>query len=181
MANTLTVRQSSQPLKVPTTGQILLGELAINTYDGKLYLRQNDTAGGGSDRVILVNPFTEDEATAAKEFTVARVLDDISGGFNGSATSFALTYNSGTALTYGDINLTEIGRLLIAVGGQVQSPGAGQSYNIGSGADGDPVQITFTEAPESGSSFFGTVQAREANTIPGISEELAIAYAVALG
>ena len=175
MSNKIQVKRSSSAGNRPSNTQIDLGEFAINTADGHVFIRN------GAGDVILVNPLTETQATNLGQYTEARVLDDISGGFNGSTTSFALTYNSGTALTYGDINLTEIGRLLIAVGGQVQSPGAGQSYNIGSGADGDPVQITFTEAPESGSSFFGTVQARQANTIPGISEELAIAYAVALG
>lgn len=173
MANTLIVRQSSQPLKVPTTTQILLGELAINTYDGKLYLKKND----GSEQVILVNPFTEAEATAAKNFTVARILDSLT--FDGVTTQFGLTYDGGTALTYGDINLDEVGRLMIVVGGQIQ--GEGNGFNIGTGIDIDPVQITFTEAPETGLAFFGTVQARQGNVSPGISEERAIAYSIALG
>ena len=175
MANKIQVKRSSSAGNRPSNSQIDLGEFAINTADGRVFIRN------GAGDVILVNPLTEAQATNLGQYTVARVLDDISSGFNGSTTAFALSYNSGTALTYDDINLTEIGRLLIAVGGQVQSPGAGQSYNIGSGSGPTQVQITFTEAPESGSSFFGTVQARQANTIPGISEELAIAYAVALG
>ena len=175
MANKIQVKRSSSAGNRPSNSQIDLGEFAINTADGHVFIRN------GAGDVILVNPLTEAQATNLGQYTVARVLDDISSGFNGSTTAFALSYNSGTALTYDDINLTEIGRLLIAVGGQVQSPGAGQSYNIGSGSGPTQVQITFTEAPESGSSFFGTVQARQANTIPGISEELAIAYAVALG
>lgn len=182
MANTVKIKQSSVLGKIPTIvpEQIVLGELAINTHDGKIYLRQDDTASGGSDRVILVNPFTEDEATAAKEFTVARVLDDV--GLDGTTGPFGLSYDGGTALVYDDINIDEVGRLLIVVGGQVQQPGAGGSFNIGSGSGGQQVQITFTgEAPENGSSFFGTVQARQGNVNSGISEELAIAYAVALG
>ena len=173
MANKIQVRRSSNSGQRPTNTQIDLGEFAINTADGHVFIRD------GAGTVILVNPLTEAQATNLGQYTVARVLDDV--GLDGTTGPFALSYNSGTALTYGDINLTEIGRLMIAVGGQVQSPGAGQSYNIGSGTATDQVQITFTEAPENGSSFFGTVQAREANTIPGISEELAIAYAVALG
>lgn len=173
MANKIQVRRSSQSGQRPSNSQIDLGEFAINTADGHVFIRD------GAGNVILVNPLTETQATNLGQYTVARVLDDVS--LDGTTGPFALSYNSGTALTYGDINLTEIGRLMIAVGGQVQSPGAGQSYNIGSGTATDQVQITFTEAPENGSSFFGTVQAREANTIPGISEELAIAYAVALG
>jgi hypothetical protein len=35
------IRRSSTPGKIPTTAQIDLGELAINTYDGFLYLKKN--------------------------------------------------------------------------------------------------------------------------------------------
>ena len=178
MANTVKIKQSSVQGKIPTIApeQIVLGELAINTHDGKVYLRQDDTGSGGTDRVILVNPLTEAEATAAKEFTVARVLDDV--GLDGTAGPFGLSYNSGTSLTLADINF-EVGRLLIVVGGQVQNPGVSFTVNTGGNA-GDQVTITFPEAPENGSSFFATVQARQGNVNSGISEELAIAYAIAL-
>ena len=38
------IRRSSTPNKVPTITQLELGELAINTYDGKLYLEQDQGA-----------------------------------------------------------------------------------------------------------------------------------------
>lgn len=41
MANTIKMKQSAVASKVPTTGQLQLGELAVNTYDGKLYLKKN--------------------------------------------------------------------------------------------------------------------------------------------
>ena len=39
MANTILIKRSSTPAAVPTTGNLSLGELAINTYDGKLYTK----------------------------------------------------------------------------------------------------------------------------------------------
>ena len=54
MANTIKVKQSAVAARVPTTGDLVLGELALNTYDGKLYAKKdNGTAsvvqiGGGS-------------------------------------------------------------------------------------------------------------------------------------
>lgn len=56
MANKLLIKRSSVASKVPTTGDLELGELAINTYDGKLYLKKDNGsasiveigAGGGS-------------------------------------------------------------------------------------------------------------------------------------
>ena len=40
------IRRSATPNKVPLTTQLQLGELAINTYDGKVYLEQ-DQGGVG--------------------------------------------------------------------------------------------------------------------------------------
>ena len=55
MANTIKIKRSAVEGKVPTTGDLDLGELALNTYDGKLYTkRDNGTAsivelsGGGA-------------------------------------------------------------------------------------------------------------------------------------
>lgn len=42
MANTIKVKRSSVAGKVPTTGDLELGEIAINTYDGKMYFEKND-------------------------------------------------------------------------------------------------------------------------------------------
>jgi hypothetical protein len=56
MANTIQLRRSATANAVPTTAQLALGELAINTTDGKLYLKKNvsgvetivDVTGGGA-------------------------------------------------------------------------------------------------------------------------------------
>jgi len=57
------LRRSSVSGRVPTTLQLQLGELAINTYDGRLYIKQ-DTGGVGVDTsVILVNPWMPDGGT----------------------------------------------------------------------------------------------------------------------
>jgi hypothetical protein len=70
-----------------------------------------------------------------------RVLDDISGSFNGSTQTFALTVGS-IALTPASAQ-----QLRIVLGGVVQSPGI--DYTV-SGTN-----ITFTTAPESGLTFSG--------------------------
>lgn len=51
MANTIKVRQSSVASKVPTTVQLALGELAINTTDGRLFLKKSV---GGVESIIDV-------------------------------------------------------------------------------------------------------------------------------
>jgi len=55
MANTIKIKRSAVPSKVPATGDLDLGELALNTYDGKLYTKKDNGtativeigAGGG--------------------------------------------------------------------------------------------------------------------------------------
>ena len=44
------LKRSAVALKVPTTAQMTIGEIAVNTYDGKLYLRGNN----GSDFVTQI-------------------------------------------------------------------------------------------------------------------------------
>jgi len=41
MPQTIKVKQTAVSGRVPTTAQLQLGELAINTYDGRLFLKQN--------------------------------------------------------------------------------------------------------------------------------------------
>ena len=52
------IRRSATPNKVPQVNQLQLGELAINTFDGKLYLEQDQTGGSGIATVIAVNPWS---------------------------------------------------------------------------------------------------------------------------
>ena len=59
------IRRSSTPNKVPTITQLELGELAINTYDGKLYLEQDQGAAGVGNTVVRVNPWNVGLGTTA--------------------------------------------------------------------------------------------------------------------
>ena len=51
------IRRSATPNKVPTTDQLALGELAINTNDGKLYLEKDPNGVGIGTTIVCVNPF----------------------------------------------------------------------------------------------------------------------------
>ena len=50
MASIIRMKRSSVATKVPTTTQLDLGELAINTRDGKLFLKRAD----GAEEVVEV-------------------------------------------------------------------------------------------------------------------------------
>ncbi len=51
MANTIKLRRSATSGAVPTTGQLALGELAMNTFDGKLFIK---TDQGGTESITEI-------------------------------------------------------------------------------------------------------------------------------
>jgi len=55
MAQVIKVKQSSVAGKAPTTAQLQLGELALNTTDGKLYFKKNVS---GSESIVAVSAST---------------------------------------------------------------------------------------------------------------------------
>jgi len=65
MANLIKIKQSAVAARVPTTGDLVLGELALNTYDGKLYAKKDNGtasiieigAGGAATTDPFFHPF----------------------------------------------------------------------------------------------------------------------------
>ncbi len=72
MASRIQIKRSTVPGKVPTTAQIELGELAINTRDGKLYLKRDN--GNGTSSVIELGAV---RSVAGKTGDVALSKSDI--------------------------------------------------------------------------------------------------------
>lgn len=93
MANTLYVKRSAVQGKVPTTGDLQLGELAINTYDGKLYIKKDN----GSASIVEIG---------------AGVSDGDKGDITVSGSGATWTIDN-TAVTYAKIqNVSATNRLL---------------------------------------------------------------------
>jgi hypothetical protein len=101
MANQIILKRSSTPSKVPTTAQLALGELAINTYDGKIYVKKDNGVAtvveiGG---VTSVNTLTGDVVLSTSDvaegsnqyFTTSRARGAMSAGTG-------ISYNSGTGV-----------------------------------------------------------------------------------
>ena len=95
MANTIKVKQSAVASKVPTTGDLVLGELALNTYDGKLYAKKDNgivsvvEIGAGSSST----PILENLQTVSTSKTLTAASNGISLG--------PITVNTSVTVTIG--------------------------------------------------------------------------------
>ena len=69
MANTVRLKRSAVAGKVPLTTDLALGEIAINTRDGKIYIKQSD---GTTDTIVEVGSGGGDPDFV----TTKRVIDD---------------------------------------------------------------------------------------------------------
>ena len=79
MAQTLKLKRSAVSGRVPTTSDLDLGEIAINTYDGKIFIKKND----GSDAIVTFE--------AGGGSTNAGTIEEDSFTGNGSTTGYTLT------------------------------------------------------------------------------------------
>ena len=93
MANTVRLKRSAVQGKTPTTSDLQLGELALNTYDGKLYTKKDDgtasiveigAGGGGVSGDIAV-----DSAAIGLASTETNTTLDVSGAYSGNVVSVA--------------------------------------------------------------------------------------------
>ena len=70
MANAIRLKRSSMAGKAPAVADLQLGELAVNTTDGKLYLKKSD----GGEFIVEVGPVT---SVAGRTETVALARTDV--------------------------------------------------------------------------------------------------------
>lgn len=94
MAQTILLKRSAVPGKVPTTSDIPLGSLALNTYDGKLFTKTNQSgteaivdlsAGGGG------GPIAETAQVIAEDLTLTTGANGFSVGPVEVAATYAVT------------------------------------------------------------------------------------------
>jgi phage-related tail fiber protein len=93
MSQQILIKRSSVSGKVPTTEQLSLGELALNTHDGKVYLKKNVL---GAESVVEVGAVS--------------VSGDATGSGNGSIT-LTLSASGVTAGTYPKVTVDSKGRV----------------------------------------------------------------------
>jgi hypothetical protein len=64
MAQTVKLKRSNTASAEPDTGDLALGELGMNTRDGKVYMRKYVDGTDGNDTIITVDQSAVDEAVA---------------------------------------------------------------------------------------------------------------------
>ena len=137
------IRRSATPNKVPNTTQLELGELAINTYDGKLYLEQDQGVAGVGNTVVRVNPWNVGLGTTAYNIsftsgkvgigtTVAQYHLDVGGNINftGNLTQDGAAFTSGVTVKDEGSALSTQATTLNFVGNAVAATGNGAEKTI---------------------------------------------------
>jgi len=62
MAQTIKLKRSATQNAVPSTSALALGEIAINTYDGKIFIKKDD----GSESIVTIGELSDNGVTSAK-------------------------------------------------------------------------------------------------------------------
>lgn len=99
MANTIRIKRSAVPGKVPATNDLALGELGLNTYDGKLYTKKDDgspsivelSGGAGGGGGGTSGPIAETAQTIAENLVLTTGFNGISAGPVQVAATYAVT------------------------------------------------------------------------------------------
>lgn len=92
MANLIKLKRSAVAGKAPAVGDLALGELALNTYDGKLYTKKDDgtasivdlSAGSGG-------PIAQTAQVISQDITFASGFNGLSVGPVEVAATYAVT------------------------------------------------------------------------------------------
>jgi hypothetical protein len=135
MSQLIQLKRSAVQGKVPTTAALNLGEIAINTYDGKIYFKKND----GTDSIVMLQEVTENNLAVdtssydnSSSAFLAGVLSDldtaISNISSGSLSSSFSTY---------EYNVTADQTVFTGV----DSNGNTLSYDLGSGTELSKLQV----------------------------------------
>lgn len=146
MAQTIKLKRSASSGSQPSTSDLALGELALNTYDGKVYMKKND----GSESIVEIGQsgsvYTKTTVTATANQTTVTGLTYTAGLVD--------VYLNGVKLVVGqDVTATNGTSIVLAAGAAVNdiiqivafaSQGSFNQHIIK--ADGGSATSTYTAA-----------------------------------
>jgi len=144
MANTIIMKRSAVPGKTPPTEKLELGEIAINTYDGLMFIKKDNgtpsivqiggvTSVNAATGAVVLGTDEVAEGSSNLYFTTARARGSVSAGtgitYNSSTGVISTTQNLSTAGSPSFAGLTLTGGMGIT--GNI-IPSANNLYSLGS-------------------------------------------------
>ena len=154
MAQNIILKRSAVPGRVPDTGSINLGEVAINTFDGKLYFKKSGSVQS-VETIVTTNSitsgsiFVSDDITIQQDLYVVRdVITDGDIDASGSLSGSGLSINDTLQITHNNFQLSGSANITgsLTVLGAINAT----QFNIS--------VISSSVIFESGSSKFGNTQ-----------------------
>jgi len=131
MANTVVLKRSAVSGRNPTTSDLALGELALNTYDGNLFFKKDN----GTASIVTVVTLAGTEALSNKTITASSFS-----GTTVAASGLVTLTNTTDASAIGTAAVVLSGGLSVAkaiyVGTNITGAGAGTSTLDGFNIDG---------------------------------------------
>jgi predicted acyltransferase (DUF342 family) len=112
MAQNIILKRSAVPGRVPDTGSINLGEVAINTHDGKLYFKKSGSVES-VETIVTTNSITSGSIQVSEDITIQQdlyvVRDVITDGdidASGSLSGSGLSINDTLQITHNNFQLS---------------------------------------------------------------------------
>ena len=112
MANTIQLKRSATASSVPSSGSLVAGELAVNTADGKLYLKKDDTSvvqiGGPAEAGTLTGATLAAGVTASSLTSVGTLTSlTTSGVITGTNATASTSSTTGAVILSGGVGIAK--------------------------------------------------------------------------
>jgi hypothetical protein len=114
MAQTVQLKRSALSGKVPGTGSLNLGELALNTYDGKIFFRRSGSTDTVQE-VITTNVTNTGSITITGALTAESIRTNLTASFGSLKVNDTLIVNHGETIMSGSALVTNDLTILGAV------------------------------------------------------------------
>ena len=105
MAQTVQLKRSALTGKVPGTGSLNLGELALNTYDGKIFFRRSGSTDTVQE-VVTTNVVNTGSITITGALTAESIRTTLTASFGSLKVNDTLTVNHGETIMSGSALVT---------------------------------------------------------------------------
>ena len=119
MANTVKLKRSAVTGKVPTTSDLQLGELALNTYDGNLFFKKDS----GIAAIVTVATLDGTQTLSNKTLSAPTISGVLRDGNNSAGTNGQLLASTGTGVQWVSRDVSTLDSLTDVT---ITAPEAGQ-------------------------------------------------------